>query len=279
MAWSETVLLFIAPFRYTLLLMARPRHNPTDAFSDVELATAGGITKRQFQHISDDGQLPDGSGRDIRALKRIAVIGALIIGGMPLLLAGRVAKTLLLEFNQEDGEVPSGLGHLARKLPADVIRDHVQGIGDYWYHRGLYNAGEGDPDAAPGFNDYYVAGRPLRSDAIIEIIDRQYLFVRNIELKTQNPWADRPETVDAMFVGWIEGWSRSEDFRVEHITERVPVDQEWGRHQGQRLQAQATERRERAVATVTINVSLAVRVALDRVAEFRVQRKAEREAK
>ncbi|RWC29263.1 MAG: hypothetical protein EOS27_16555 [Mesorhizobium sp.] len=261
--------------------MARPRHNPTDAFSDAELAIGGGITKRQFQHIADNGQLPPGSGRDIRALKRVAAIGAFVSGGMPVLLAGYVFKTLLSvgEFDQEDGEVPSGLSHLARKLPANIIRDHVQGIGDYWYHRGLYFAGEGAPDTAPGINDYYLAGEPLGSDAIFEIIDRQYLFVRNIELKTQNPWADRPETVDAMFVGWIEGWSRSEEFRVVHITERAPLDKDWGRPMGQRLQAQATDRRNRAVATLTINVSLAIRNALDRVAVFRAERKAEREAK
>ncbi|TIQ67023.1 MAG: hypothetical protein E5X41_06035 [Mesorhizobium sp.] len=223
--------------------------------------------------------MPSGSGRDIRALKRVAAIGAFLSGGMPLLLAGRVANTLLLEFNQDDGEVPSGLSQMARSLPAEIIRDHVQGISDYWYHRGLYNAGEGAPDTAPGINDYYVAGEPLGSDAIIEIIDRQYLFVRNIQLKTLNPWADRLQTVEAVFAGWIEGWSRSEEFRVVHITERVQIDKEWGRAQAKRLQAEATERRRCAVATVTINVSLAVRVALDRVAEFRAKRKAERETK
>jgi hypothetical protein len=258
--------------------MARPRHNPTDAFSDAELAIGGGITKRQFQHIADDGQLPAGTGRDIRALKRVAVIGALINGGMPLLLAGRVATALLLEFNQEDGEVPSGLSHLARKLPADIRDREVLGISDYWYHRGLYNS-DTEPGETPGNTQYYEAGEVLRSDAIIEIIDRQYLFVRNIELKTQNPWADRPETVDAMFVGWIEGWSRSEDFRVVHITERVAVDHNHGKAMARRLQAQAEQRRDRAVATLTINVSLAVRVSLDRVAAFRAKRKAERTAK
>jgi hypothetical protein len=54
--------------------------NPGPTFSFTELALAGGMTRRAFQHVIEAGLLPLGGDirtlkRDIRTLKRIAAIG------------------------------------------------------------------------------------------------------------------------------------------------------------------------------------------------------------
>ncbi len=235
--------------------MPRPRKNPGDLFSYSELALALNGTKRTFQHLAEARDADDEplipSGRGIRTLKRTAEIGALMTGGAPVLVSARIAKVVLLEFNQVDGEIPTGLNFLARELPRHEIANIPIDANDYWYHQALFRC-------AP---EVYVPGKAMSSDVILEIVDRRLLFLDGGIRKSPD------------FVGWIEGWERGAEARVIHVAEKVGLfdDQKnpnW-RAISARFDAQAAQARPNAVGKLTVNVSLAVRNALDRIAESR----------
>src|SRR5262249_35711930 len=139
--------------------MIRRPSDPGDTFSFAELAVAGGMTKRAFQHVADAERpslLPVGSG--VRVLKRTAVIGAFMDGGVPLLVAAQLARAILDEFNQNDGEAPSGLNGLVHDVANDPILRSSSRQNDYWYHLALYQN--------PAI---YRRGEKLKSDALINI--------------------------------------------------------------------------------------------------------------
>jgi hypothetical protein len=72
-------------------------------------------------------------------------------------------------------------------------------------------------------------------------------------------------------VGWIDGLGRGGDARVIYVTEALGNIDENPRWlaESEKLEAEALTERENAVAKTIINVSLAIRTALDRVAEYR----------
>lgn len=236
-------------------------------FSLAELAIAGDMTKRSVQYVSDAGLLPHGGG--IGALKRIGSVGAFVSAGTPLLVAARLAKAILLEFNQHDGEAPTGLNFLARSLPkTDIASLAGTESDDYWYHRALIRH--------PAL---YQAGKALVSDALIEIVDRKLVFLGdNSGLKTLVPASGsfndeaptlQPLSVDASFMGWIEGWGRGAAARVVSVNEKIGLmddhaHPEW-RSNALLFETQAQDARKNAIGKLTINVSLAMRTALDRL--------------
>jgi len=234
------------------------RRQSGDKFSQGDLAVAAGVSRREVQHVADMGLLPDGS--DIRALKRIAVIGGLVAAGTPLLAAGALAKILAeMEFNRTDGELPSGLDYLARELPKKS--PSPTGANDFWYHR-----------AVLPYPKIYTPGAPLPSDVLIEVVERKLLFIGNLRglpiLNIATGGADK-----ASFAGWIENWERGSQARVVHVTERIGLmdDEEnptW-RKTAAAITRQVQMARRNAVGWFAVNASLAIRNGLDRVAENR----------
>ena len=224
------------------------------------------MTKRAFQHVVETGLLPPGGG--IRTLKRIAVIGGFAAAGVPLVCAAKIAAAILVEFNEADGEAPSGLRFLVRELSADEIsalaaedRDN-----DYWYHLDLLkhrkNLGQSGSGGATNF------------DVLLEIVDREFVFMRPRRgLKIFDSIAQNLQ--ESQFVGWLEGWERGSDARLVHLYEKIEVncsDNDGPDKRALDLIAEANEARTNAVGEITINVSLAIRRGLDRVAEHRAIR-------
>jgi hypothetical protein len=239
--------------------MGRPRKSD-DSFSFSDLAVAGAMTKRAVQHVADAGLLPPGG--DIRALKRIATIGAFMSVGVPLFLASKLANIILYEFNQSDGEAPCGLNFMARHLPDTELKKLPPTESDYWYHAALFRC-----------SDIYPRGKCGVSDALVEIVDRRHLFMTQAsKLPVLNLATGNVE--EASFIGWVEGWGRgSDDARVVYVTEQIGrMDDEenprW-RETATRVCAEAEAARSDAVGKLTVNVSLGIRNALDRLAEFR----------
>src|ERR1051325_2312171 len=233
--------------------MPRPRKDPADLFSYAELAIGGDMTKRDVQHLMESKEQLMPPGRGIRALKRAAEIGAFKATGLTLFTSARLAKTTLHEFNQSDGEAPSGLNFLARKLSREAIKllpSQAAQTNDYHYHFALIR-----------HPDIYPKGKALGSDAIIEIVDFRLIFHSSRQFPKPG------------LVGWIEGLGRAGDARIVHITEKLGAidDQEnpgW-RAENERLERKALNERENAVAKIIVNVSVAIRRALDRIAEYR----------
>jgi len=214
------------------------------------------MTKRDIQHLMESKEQFVPPGRGIRALKRAAEIGAFRATGLTLFTSARLAKTILDEFNQYDGEAPSGLNFLARNLSREAIKllpPQAEQTNDYHYHYALIR----HPDSYP-------KGKTLGSDAIIEIVDFRLIFISSRQFPKPS------------LVGWIEGLGRGEDARIVHVAEKLGLidDQEnpgW-RAVSAQLENDALRDRENAIARTTINVSLAIRSALDRIAEHRASK-------
>lgn len=227
----------------------RKKPEASDSFSFSELALAGAITKRAFQHVADAERpslLPVGSG--IKVLKRIAVIGAFINSGVPLFLAARISRIILNEFNQVDGEAPSGLSHLVLSVRNDEILKKRSTDNDYWYHLALYR----NPAVYDGHR-----GLSQPSDAIIHIADRRLISIST------------PNFPQPSVVGWIEQWERGSNARVKYITDVIGAPdpeklEEW-QPKIDNLDREARSVQVNAVGRLRINASLAIRNALDRV--------------
>ena len=233
--------------------MPRPRKYPADLFSYAELAIGSDMTKRDIQHLLESKEELAPTERGIRTLKRAAIIGAFRAAGLTLFTAARLAKAILDEFNQYDGEVPTGLNFLALNLPHEAIKLHLpraEQTNDYHYHFALTQ----NPNC-------YAKGQALGSDAIIEITDFRLIFISSLQFSKPS------------LVGWIESLGRSPDADIIHVTEKLGVIDDlenpgW-RATSQRLEAEALCQRENAVAKTIINISLAIRTALDRIAVHR----------
>ena len=168
-----------------------------------------------------------------------------------MLVAGKLAEKILWSFNQTDGEMPSGLSMIARKLDSSA-RHFPQDTepNDYWYHRNLV-----------GKPDIYKAGEVYRSDAYIEIADREYVYLtyRNGIPMVGAIGSALPNT---SYEGKIEGWARGSE-PLFHSLAELPQT-EWDS-----ANAEALTARTNAVGLLTINASLAIRNGLDRLAKHR----------
>lgn len=234
-------------------MSAMARTDPHDFFSFSELARAAGISKGAFQLIHCSPGLLQG-GRGIEDFKRMATIGAYMACGLPLIAAAGIAKTIIhFECNEEDGEAPTGLKFLALSLTKKSRAQLPIHANDYWYHLGLFRQG-----SRPG-------RQAFGSDKIIEIVDRRFVFARS-GLKVMNSITGKPE--EASLVGWLEGWQRGLEPQLTHLFEVINLDQHPEKQFGQ-LNTEAQNARDNAVGKSTVNISLAIRRALDRLFEQR----------
>jgi hypothetical protein len=158
-----------------------------------------------------------------------------------------MSKTIIeMRFNQSDCERLSGVSTLLHCSSNSAFGDFPS-VNDYWIHFGLHRQG------------IRTGQEKLRSDALIEIVDRHYVFIRSELLPTLNPVLMGEE--EASLVGWLEEWGRGAEPRLIHIgLENVKYRQ---------IYTEAQAARVNAVGTMTVNISLAIRRALDRLADHR----------
>lgn len=231
-----------------------------DRFSFTELALAAGISSSAYQSLtSSPGLLP--GGRGIKDFKRLAAIGAFMASGVPLVMAAAIAKAIVqTEFNEADGEAPTGLRFLANKLTKEEITQLpiADETNDYWYHRGLYRQG------------IRLGKKALSSDVLIEIVDRHFVFFKSARLiQIINPISG--ETEEANLIGWLDEWKRGSEPQLVHVSSLVkcdPPDAE-SIERFRLLNAEARAVRANAIGSLTVNISLGIRSALDRLAEHR----------
>ncbi|WP_439543370.1 hypothetical protein [Hyphomicrobium sp.] len=238
-----------------------------DAFSYADLAIAGDMTKRAWQHLADlNARSPDPEllpdRRNIEMAKRAAVIGGFAAAGVPLYAAARLAAALVYnEFNTIDGEVPSGLGSLARGLPRAAWKQipSDSGDNDYWFHRALIR-----------HRDIYTPGQALDSDALVQIVDRTHVYVAVLSgTPILNPWDSAKEP--RSYAGRMDGWGRDSEVKFTSASEMASHDPENPEtfSLGARVNETARAADRNAVGRITVNVSLAVRNGLDRIARHR----------
>lgn len=228
--------------------MARPSNDPRDFFGPTELALAAGITVRNVQFLKDNGLMPDGNG--VPALKRAAFIGGLLSAGLSLIEAGRAAQALSFEPRSADGEFRSGLEALARSLPGDFIRTDVE-ANDYWCHRWINEAAE-----LGGVS--YKRHSAKTGDVIIEIADRSRVYLGHVGFNAFE------------LIGEISDWGTAGMTCKAWFDLPEPTEAS---------EAEAKEYRENALGLSRTNVSLAIRTALDVIADHRKERLARTQIK
>jgi len=199
---------------------------------------------------------------DIRTLKRVAVIGAFRASVVPLMAAAQVAEAMILEFGSDDGEAPSGLNNLWRKLPRGEI-SALPWRNDYGLHARLRRHPE-----------IYTPGQAMDYDAVYEIAEREFVFLRQLKStgSVADPFATGGISESGLsFVGRIEGWRRGGNPLFIHFGEHVRLFHEDGKAtaEAKALYQKMLTARENAVGVIVVNLSLAIRNGLDRLAEHR----------
>ena len=229
-----------------------------DIFSFAQLAIGGQMTRREVQHLYEAGLMP--SGQNTRAFKRVAATGAFKSAAVPLLAAGRIVKVIVEEMNQYDGEAVSGLEGMAqgREDVIALLPKEADKTTDFHWHLALNKTG------------VYQRGRARKSDAIFEIVERRYLM-------QWSGYFPAPQ-----LVGEIKEWERGSNAKIVNIVDNIeglpgPLEpwseahsQSWNKQMGEQ-EAKARLARENAVARVTVNLSLAIRNAFDRLYKYRIQ--------
>jgi hypothetical protein len=233
----------------------RRAHIPLDLFTNAELCAAAELSARNIQHLDACFLTPAAIPRpgvarlwDIRALKRIIIIGALRAAGIELLLAGRLCAAIADPFESRHGKLRANIDDAWRLLKIDVPegwRDDADN--DFWFHADLVRHGLPHRNHAAG------------GDLLLEIADRRYAFAGAFG------W---PELHDPLFL--IKEWERGETASIVPVLDLVG---EAGTPTAE-ANIKAWEREfasayRDAVGLLRLNVSLAIRNGLDRIAGHR----------
>ncbi|MFV0410298.1 MAG: hypothetical protein ACK5LJ_11570 [Paracoccus sp. (in: a-proteobacteria)] len=251
--------------------MARPKHSDPELFTVGEIAHAIELSPRNMQLLGDKGLMPvayrQAEGRDVAALHDIgafmhlAMVAGVHKAGLPLLLAGQIGLSVPDEFSDTSLEYMSGIGRQGRELSGlngwqALAGEH--GDAGFWAHHWMKRT-----DAAR-----YVMGTAWDNDIVLLVADRRYALI-DLHQSSNRPmiWGDFTIASGATPVCEIEEAAGS--------TRAIPVfqRQEWKTEHGQ--QALLNEYRDalrNAVGVSRANISLAIRKALDRVHDLRMEK-------
>ena len=260
--------------------MARPFH-AEDRFSSRELAVAAELTPRNVSLLIEQGLAPpaaEGEGGrgghrsyDGVGLGAIALLGAFHKAGMELLVAARLAGVMAEDYRHTKGRLPSNLQtYLQRPLnptpghqPWDRCLPQFDLDDDYWLH-----------DRLRFHTEIYQPWTALRGDMVVEIVDQTYVLTRwhDLEIGVFSPVSKAmPASPEYRITGRGSGARiaaiheglKSFDFSVDRESADALREQE-----GAYLHAH-----QNAVTRLRINVGLAIRNSLDRLADDRAGRR------
>lgn len=226
------------------------------------------------ERVPDFGSVGMGSYRvgNIRALKRIAAIGAFQKAGIEMLLAAKLMSPIADELEAAYYEIPSNLGRYMEPPlhtgPGDFLWDHREGDpdhgNDFWFHHLMLTR-------VPA---KYRRRKSLPGDFVVEVADRQYVYMDVIR-KPENikVYAGVHYPTGPLFK--VIGWERGEDAEILrfHI-EADNVGQYFGEDQEMReryLHLEYLEAYIHATGRIRVNISLAIRNALDAIHDKRVR--------
>lgn len=258
--------------------MGRPGKRSELLFTTRELALAANLTPRNMALLHDEALAPestpsgsDGQGGhrlyDSPALAHAALIGALHLAGFELLVSARLAGA----FAKEEGHIRGKLhSNLATYLQAPFNPrpgwrpfGHEVDLGDdYAIHGGLLDS----------IIDYR-PGVALAGDMIIDIADHEYVLTETHDCSIRVFSPVRKEGLVASPDYRIVG--RGSAATIVPITDEVDTldfatdPASAARYKA--LQQDYLSARENAVARVRVNVSLAIRIAFDRIRNGRAR--------
>ena len=249
--------------------MARPKHDNPELFTVGEVAHAAELSLRSIQLLGDNGLTPkaehqaEGKGgatmHNIGALMHFAMVAGVYKAGLPLLQAARLCLAVPDEFSDTRLQYMSGIGR-QRLNGMDGWHAVAPEGGDagFWAHHWMRRTD------APG----YVAGEAWDNDIVLLVADRRYALM---DLHQPN----------GMHIAWGELMVPPGPTPVCEIEDvpgalrsiQVFQRQEWATERGQlALLDEYRNALRHAVGISRANVSLAIRKALDRVHDLRMQK-------
>jgi hypothetical protein len=252
--------------------MARPRRDtPLDDFTTADMAVGVGTSQTNIIMLSKKGLVPGfasvnmGSYRvgNIQALKHIAAIFAVNKAGVELLLAAKLVAPIAaeLEINYA-GEIPSNLD---RYMHAWIHREgDPDSRNDFWFHHLLVTRTEG----------LYRRGESMLGDFVVEVADRQYVYLDAVRKPADIPVIGGIHySVNPLFK--VIGWERGEEAEIlpfHHEADAVgQYFSETPKERNRHLQAEYLKAYGHAVGRIRVNISLAIRHALDAIHERRIK--------
>jgi hypothetical protein len=264
--------------------VARPRVLADDIFTSREIALAAGLTPRNYGFVVDEGLAPparepaaDGrSGSKLyhaEAMAQTALVGALHAAGFELLVSARLAAAFADEYGASHGRLPANLNAFWRskalnpgggipwgKTDSDIPIDQ-----DFWIHHLLRNRSE-----------VYRRSTAIPGDCVIEIADNTYVLTRihDLAIKTSSPASG--EALPASPLYRIVGRGAAAHIVPIHTevdTMDFGIDPR-SREKMCSLEDEYMSGRRHAVTLVSVNLSLAIRNAFDRLQDVREQSRA-----
>ena len=211
-------------------------------------------------------------GWDLEALARAAVAGALYLGMPALFPAARLANAIMDEqklfYGHKETWIPHRISY--EPWPPNCHIGNLDGDQFYWtLHRLKREAGP----------PIYTPGEPRSEDLVLLIVDREWVFDR--PYKGLTPTTLFPDKLPAKKIPAnpllrISGWQRGLDDTLE-VTPFVELFKSgWEERRSpawrhaQALEEEAVSAYDRALCIVAVNVSLAIRTALDRIITDRI---------
>ncbi|MBS1165842.1 MAG: hypothetical protein H6R00_1867 [Proteobacteria bacterium] len=254
-------------------------------FTRDDVSAASGLQQTQIENLVRLGLAPlseskgRGSARQYGSdgLAQFAVIGAFFGAGIEVVPAARLAVALRRDVFDHLGHLHDNLDDIF--LRADGVNSWVREV-PYDEERGCHDR-YGMFEAIRKHNSgaSYNTGRS--GDAIIEIIDRTYVFTgNNTGMTLLSPFGGKSYDVAAEFrlVGWERG---SSDVCIIPLHEELPSTDPWEtkeaewRQRGQELEAEYHAARDNAVSAIRLNVSCAIRRGFEAVFQRRISNSSE----
>lgn len=252
--------------------MPRPLGSPLFDLNEMELS--GGMTHRMAVLLAERNLLPPpaegggGKGKtrlwNIRGIKHMALIGAVHAAGTEMLLAARLIQVAAKQIEEKEayGRIPARLDDYWRKIGTSPTLEEVpsadEGDNDWQYHLWLR-----------GFPHAYTPRVGQKYDWRIVVAGRRYLYTG-----TGMKVAGSEEFDGYEPVARVDAWDRGQDATVsaveyENIDGQLVLPLE--------LKNEYISGRRDAVGIIIANASLAIRLAMDKIADFRLGRLAEAE--
>ena len=238
--------------------MARRRHEgPRDRFSTTEVAKGCGLSPRNIMYLCSKGLIPvaaggEGRGRhrqlDYEGLARVAVIVAFYNAGVEIYLASRLVHEIGEETNFH---MLANLESFLSRPQSEVISTmHDDGLDPehaFYLHETLRRR-----------SDNYLPHAGMEYDRLIEIFDRVYVFLNYLLSGGNKDLLIASYQPSALYK--IAGWKKGTDsVEIEHAPpHRVgELPPGWSGVMGN------------FKGMIRVNVSLAIRDALDAIAAAR----------
>lgn len=263
--------------------MGRPASLPQDRFTSRDLASAADLSPRNFGLIVEQDLAPPGepgaggqAGHrvwDSRGLQHAALLGALHLAGLELLVAARLAAAVAEDLQLFHGRMPSNVRAFLQAplnprpgyTPWEGGLSEAEAQDDYWLHHAFRTK-----------SDIYLSRQAVRGDYLLEVADNQFVVTRHhgSTVKFMSPASSAQLAVNPEFriIGKGAG------ARVIRIHEEVESLDFHGDPSAAadyaKVEANYLRAHDNAVTLLSVNVSLAIRNAFDRLADERAARPA-----